>query len=65
MSITFSDQAWEDYLYWQKIDKRLTKKRLPANKTQHKTALTAEQIGAILKDLDIPALISKLTIACG
>ncbi|MFC0181016.1 Txe/YoeB family addiction module toxin [Thorsellia kenyensis] len=26
MNITFSDQAWEDYIYWQKIDKRLTKK---------------------------------------
>lgn len=26
MKITFSDQAWEDYVYWQQIDKNLVKK---------------------------------------
>lgn len=23
MNLVFSEQAWEDYLYWQKIDKKL------------------------------------------
>jgi len=26
MSIQFSSKAWEDYLYWQKTDKKFTKK---------------------------------------
>jgi toxin YoeB len=26
MKITFSDQAWEDYVYWQHTDKNLVKK---------------------------------------
>ncbi len=26
MKKIFSDQAWEDYLYWQKTDKRILKK---------------------------------------
>jgi toxin YoeB len=26
MKITFSDQAWEDYVYWQQTDKNLVKK---------------------------------------
>jgi toxin YoeB len=26
MKLTFSDQAWEDYLYWQKTDKRVLKR---------------------------------------
>lgn len=26
MKKIFSDRAWEDYLYWQKIDKRILKK---------------------------------------
>ncbi len=26
MILTFSENAWEDYLYWQKIDKKVTKK---------------------------------------
>ena len=26
MKLVFSDHAWEDYLYWQKTDKRLLKK---------------------------------------
>lgn len=26
MKLTFSDQAWEDYLYWQKTDKRVVKR---------------------------------------
>ena len=26
MRLTFSEKAWEDYLYWQKIDKQLVKK---------------------------------------
>ena len=26
MKKTFSDRAWEDYLYWQKNDKRMLKK---------------------------------------
>lgn len=26
MKITFSTQAWSDYLYWQQTDKRLVKK---------------------------------------
>ena len=26
MKKIFSDRAWEDYLYWQKIDKRMLKK---------------------------------------
>ena len=26
MVLTFTENAWEDYLYWQKIDKKLVKK---------------------------------------
>lgn len=26
MKITFTKQAWEDYLYWQKTDKRIIKR---------------------------------------
>ncbi|MEO1053248.1 MAG: Txe/YoeB family addiction module toxin [Bacteroidota bacterium] len=26
MVITFTENAWDDYLYWQKIDKKMTKK---------------------------------------
>ena len=26
MNLVFSEQAWEDYLYWQKIDKKLVKR---------------------------------------
>lgn len=26
MNITFAEQAWDDYLYWQKVDKKLLKK---------------------------------------
>ena len=26
MKLTFSTQAWEDYLYWQKTDKRVLKR---------------------------------------
>jgi len=26
MVLTFSENAWEDYLYWQKINKKLVKK---------------------------------------
>lgn len=26
MTITFTENAWEDYLYWQKTDKRILKK---------------------------------------
>lgn len=26
MNIEFSEKAWEDYLYWQSIDKRILKK---------------------------------------
>lgn len=26
MNITFTEQAWEDYLYWQKNDKRMVKR---------------------------------------
>jgi toxin YoeB len=26
MNLIFSDQAWEDYLYWQETDKKLLKK---------------------------------------
>lgn len=26
MNLTFSDQAWEDYLYWQETDKKILKK---------------------------------------
>ena len=26
MVLTFSENAWEDYLYWQKIDKKIVKK---------------------------------------
>jgi len=26
MVLTFTDNAWEDYLYWQKIDKKMVKK---------------------------------------
>ena len=26
MVISFSENAWEDYLYWQKVDKKLLKK---------------------------------------
>ena len=26
MNLVFSEQTWEDYLYWQKIDKKLIKR---------------------------------------
>ena len=26
MILTFSENAWDDYLYWQKIDKKIVKK---------------------------------------
>ncbi|MGE9295450.1 MAG: Txe/YoeB family addiction module toxin [Puniceicoccales bacterium] len=26
MSVHFDDQGWEDYLYWQRVDKRVLKK---------------------------------------
>jgi len=26
VNLVFSEQAWEDYLYWQKIDKKLVKR---------------------------------------
>jgi toxin YoeB len=26
MTLFFSENAWEDYLYWQKVDKKLVKK---------------------------------------
>ena len=26
MIVAFSDKAWEDYLYWQKIDKKILKR---------------------------------------
>jgi toxin YoeB len=26
MTITFSENAWNDYLYWQKVDKKIVKK---------------------------------------
>lgn len=26
MTLVFSEQAWEDYLYWQKIDKKLVQR---------------------------------------
>lgn len=26
MILTFTENAWEDYLYWQEIDKKITKK---------------------------------------
>lgn len=26
MVLTFTENAWEDYLYWQKIDKKMVKK---------------------------------------
>ena len=26
MNLVFSEQAWEDYLYWQKIDRKLIKR---------------------------------------
>jgi len=26
MTITFSENAWDDYLYWQKVDKNIVKK---------------------------------------
>jgi len=26
MNLTFADEAWEDYLYWQKQDKKMSKK---------------------------------------
>ena len=26
MKKIFSDQGWEDYLYWQKVDKKISKK---------------------------------------
>lgn len=26
MKLVFSEQAWEDYVYWQKIDKKLTQR---------------------------------------
>ncbi|HNP19616.1 MAG TPA: Txe/YoeB family addiction module toxin [Fulvivirga sp.] len=26
MVLTFTENAWEDYLYWQKIDKKIVKK---------------------------------------
>ena len=26
MILTFTENAWEDYLYWQKIDKKIVKK---------------------------------------
>ncbi|PLX19088.1 MAG: Txe/YoeB family addiction module toxin [Salinivirgaceae bacterium] len=26
MTITFSENAWDDYLYWQKVDKKIVKK---------------------------------------
>ncbi len=26
MKLIFSEQAWEDYLYWQKVDKKLVKR---------------------------------------
>ena len=26
MNLVFSEQAWEDYLYWQKTDKKLAKR---------------------------------------
>lgn len=26
MKISFTDESWEDYLYWQKIDKSMVKK---------------------------------------
>ena len=26
MKLVFSEQAWEDYLYWQKIDRKLVKR---------------------------------------
>ncbi len=26
MLLTFTENAWEDYLYWQKVDKRILKK---------------------------------------
>ena len=26
MNLVFSEQAWEDYLYWQKVDKKLVKR---------------------------------------
>lgn len=26
MNLVFSEQAWEDYLYWQKVDKKLVQR---------------------------------------
>jgi toxin YoeB len=26
MTLTFTENAWEDYLYWQKVDKKIVKK---------------------------------------
>ena len=26
MNLTFADEAWEDYLYWQKCDKKILKR---------------------------------------
>ena len=26
MNLIFSDQAWEDYLYWQRTDRKITKR---------------------------------------
>lgn len=26
MTITFSENAWDDYLYWQKVDKKIVRK---------------------------------------
>ena len=26
MTITFSENGWDDYLYWQKVDKKIVKK---------------------------------------
>jgi len=26
MNLTFAEQAWDDYLYWQKIDKKILKR---------------------------------------
>lgn len=26
MNLTFTENAWEDYLYWQKTDKKMTRK---------------------------------------
>ena len=51
MKLIFSEKAWEDYLYWQKTDKKILALDSCSSTETAKTALSRKRINLLIQDI--------------